>query len=61
MLVLSRKKKEQIIITGGGERIVITVTEMRGDKVKIGIEAPRTWSVNRAEIQAKIDEKMSDD
>ena len=61
MLVLSRKKKEQIIITGGGERIVITVTEMRGDKVKIGIEAPTTWSVHRSEVQDKLDEEMSDD
>ena len=61
MLVLSRKKREQIIITGGGERIVIKVTEIRGDKVYIGFEAPRDWSVNRSEVQAKIDEKMSDD
>lgn len=48
MLVLSRKRDEQIIIGG---HIVVTVVEVRGDKVRIGITAPRDISVHRKEVQ----------
>jgi carbon storage regulator len=51
MLVLSRKKNESIVID---ERIVITVVEIRGDKVRLGIEAPREVSVHRSEVYAAI-------
>lgn len=51
MLVLTRKRNEVIDI--GGE-IRITVVEIRGDKVRIGIDAPRHISVNRSEISDKI-------
>lgn len=47
MLVLSRKKNESIVIDGG---IKITVVEVRGDKVRLGIEAPREIPVMRSEI-----------
>lgn len=47
MLVLSRKHDEKIVI---GENIVITVVEIRGDKVRLGIEAPVTVPVHRQEI-----------
>jgi carbon storage regulator len=47
MLVLSRKKNESIVID---ERIVITVVEIRGDKVRLGIEAPREVAIHRSEI-----------
>ncbi|RMG32212.1 MAG: carbon storage regulator [Planctomycetota bacterium] len=47
MLVLSRKKNESIVID---ERIVITVVDVRGDKVRLGIEAPREVSVHREEV-----------
>lgn len=47
MLVLSRKKNESIVID---ERIVITVVEIRGDKVRLGIEAPRDVPIHRQEI-----------
>lgn len=47
MLVLSRKKNESIVID---ERIVITVIEIRGDKVRLGIEAPRDVAIHRHEI-----------
>lgn len=47
MLVLSRKKNESIVID---ERIVITVVEIRGDKVRLGIEAPRDVPIHRSEI-----------
>lgn len=47
MLVLSRKPNEQIVI---GDGIVITVVEIRGDKVRLGVEAPRDVSVHRKEV-----------
>lgn len=47
MLVLSRRVGEQIVV--GGD-IVVTVIEVRGDAVRIGIEAPRSVSVHRAEV-----------
>ena len=51
MLVLSRKKNESIVID---DDIVITVVEVRGDKVRLGIEAPREIPVHRSEIHAQI-------
>ena len=47
MLVLSRKRDEKIVI---GDRIVITVVEVRGDKVRLGIEAPTDVPVHRQEV-----------
>ena len=47
VLVLSRKRDEKIII---GENIEITVVEIRGDKVRLGIEAPMDVSVHRKEV-----------
>ena len=47
MLVLSRKKNECIVID---DKITITVVEIRGDKVRLGIEAPSTVPVHREEI-----------
>ena len=56
MLVLSRKKDEQIVID---EQIKITIVEIRGDKVRLGIEAPREMPVHRAEVQAQIDARIA--
>lgn len=51
MLVLSRKKNESIVID---DRITVTVVEIRGDKVRLGIEAPKDVSVHRSEIHEMI-------
>lgn len=51
MLVLSRKRNESIVIDGS---IVITVVEIRGDKVRLGIEAPREVPIHRQEVFAAI-------
>lgn len=51
MLVLSRKKDERIVIGGG---ITITIVEVRGDKVRVGIDAPRDVPVHREEVAAAI-------
>jgi carbon storage regulator len=56
MLVLSRHRDERIIINGGTpDEVVILLVDIRGDKARIGITAPRRISVNRAEIQEEID------
>lgn len=47
MLVLSRKRDERILI---GDNIVITIVDIRGDKVRIGVEAPSHVPVHRQEI-----------
>ena len=51
MLVLSRKTNEQIVLD---EQIVITVVAIRGDKVRIGIEAPDGVLVHRREVWEAI-------
>lgn len=51
MLVLSRKKNESIVID---DRIVLTVVEIRGDKVRLGIEAPRDVPIHRSEVYDAI-------
>ena len=47
MLVLSRKKNESIVIN---DDITIVVIEIRGDKVRLGVEAPKEVSVHRREV-----------
>jgi carbon storage regulator len=51
MLVLSRQKDESIII---GDDIEITIVDVRGDKVRLGINAPRSISVHRKEVYEAI-------
>ena len=51
MLVLSRQRDESIII---GDNIVITVVDIRGDKVRLGIEAPKEVPVHRQEVYEAI-------
>ncbi len=51
MLVLSRHRDESIMI---GDDIVITVVDIRGDKVRLGIQAPTNVPVHREEIYEAI-------
>lgn len=51
MLVLSRQRDESIII---GDHIVVTIVDIRGDKVRLGIKAPPEVSVHREEIYELI-------
>ena len=53
MLVLSRKLDETIIINGN---IRVTVIEIKGNKVRLGIEAPPDVPINRQEIQEAINQ-----
>jgi len=57
MLVLTRKEDESIVIR---DDIVITVVEIRADKVRLGIEAPKEVPVHRREIYEKIKESGRD-
>ncbi len=51
MLVLSRKKNESIIIN---DHITVTIVEIRGDKVRLGIDAPKDVTVHRREVYDAI-------
>ncbi len=51
MLVLSRQRDESIMI---GDNIVITIVDIRGDKVRLGINAPTEIPVHRQEIYEAI-------
>jgi carbon storage regulator len=51
MLVLSRKKDEVIVV---GDNIEITIVDVRGDQVKVGVNAPRSVSIHRKEIYDAI-------
>jgi carbon storage regulator len=53
MLVLSRRAGESIVL---GDDITVTVLEVRGDVVRIGIDAPRSLTVHRAELLAQLEE-----
>jgi carbon storage regulator len=51
MLVLSRHRDEEIVI---GDDIVITIVDIRGDKVRLGIDAPKGVPVHRREVYEAI-------
>ncbi len=55
MLVLSRKKNESIVIN---DDITIVVVEIRGDKVRLGVEAPKEVPVHRNEVYEAIRRNM---
>jgi carbon storage regulator len=51
MLVLSRKRNERIVID---DDISITVLQIRGDRVRLGVEAPKERKVHRSEVLDRI-------
>ncbi|MEC9096708.1 MAG: carbon storage regulator CsrA [Planctomycetota bacterium] len=56
MLVLSRRRDESIMI---GEDITVTIVDIRGDKVRLGIDAPKNISVHRDEVFQAIQNEHS--
>lgn len=63
MLVLSRRVGERLMI---GDDVVVTVLEVRSDGVRLGIDAPRSVVINRAEIieavrQSNVEAATADD
>ena len=51
MLVLTRKVGQNIIV---GERIRVSVIEVRGHQVRLGVEAPPEWAIHREEVFLRI-------
>lgn len=58
MLVLSRKKNESIVIN---DDITVTIVEIRGDKVRLGIDAPKMVPVHRREVYDAIQRERDKD
>lgn len=60
MLVLSRKRLERLVVivpadAKPGDKIVVSVVDIRGDKVRLGVEARREYDVHRSEVLAAIE------
>ena len=55
MLILSRKINERIMITVGDIRIEVMIVDVRGERVRVGVKAPKDIPVHRFEIQKEID------
>lgn len=51
MLILTRREGESIIM---GNDVVITVSEVRGNQVRLGIQAPRSLQIHRAEVYDQV-------
>ena len=63
MLVLSRRVGERLMI---GDDVVVTILEVRSDGVRLGIDAPRSVAINRAEVleavrEANVEAATADD
>ena len=54
MLVLTRKKEQSVVIN---DNIEITVVDIQGDQVRLGIEAPRDITIHRKEVYLEIQEE----
>ncbi len=54
MLILTRKTNEKLVI---GDGIVVSIIEVRGDQVKLGIEAPKSVKVYRQEVYQAIQDE----
>ena len=57
MLVLSRRVGESVVI---GDDVTITILEVRGDVIRVGIDAPRSVAVHRAELLEQLESSNRD-
>ncbi len=57
MLVLSRRSNQSIVI---GNSIRVTIVDVRGDKVRLGIDAPRDIAVHREEVSEAIQRELAE-
>jgi carbon storage regulator len=58
MLVLTRKKNERLVVN---DNIVITVVDIRGDKVRLGFDAPTEVPIHRQEVHDAIKRKAAEE
>jgi len=58
MLILTRKRYQSVMI---GDDIKVTILDVSGDQVRVGIDAPRTIPVHREEIYHKIQQQNEDE
>lgn len=59
MLVLSRRKEESLVIGDGDSQVTVTVISVSGDKVRLGIEAPKNIPIHRTEVYERIVSKLA--
>jgi carbon storage regulator CsrA len=59
MLVLSRKRNEDIIIGEGDKKVIVRVVEIVGDKVRLGFVADQSVTILRAEVPPNTQEKTN--
>jgi carbon storage regulator len=57
MLVLTRRANQSIVI---GQDVIVTVLEIRGDQVRLGITAPRSVTVHREEVWLQLERARTD-
>lgn len=58
MLVLSRSKDEEVVITLADDtQIVVMCVDIRGDKVRLGFNAPKEITIHRREVQTQMDQR----
>jgi carbon storage regulator len=57
MLVLTRNRDEEVIIDTGSERIRVCVVDIRGDKIRLGFDAPKHVTIHRLEVQEAVDRR----
>ena len=60
MLVLTRQKYESITIGDGPNMIEVTIVDIRGDKVRLGITGPKDTAVHRREVYDAIQRKRNE-
>jgi carbon storage regulator len=58
MLVLSRKKYEELVIQVGGDTVIVRVVDLRRSGVRLGIIAPKSVAVHRQEVARRIDQEQ---
>ena len=54
MLILTRQKDQKIIVEVGGQRMTIVITDVRGDKVRVGFDAPPAFKILRQELYESV-------